>query len=328
MTAVEVDPRTAPDAELASVHELLSYVHGESNAAEPYRTVSDTLGFLRHPPAADRRFQWIVRDGGDAIGFAQLRLVAGTDAGRLIELAVHPQHRGRGHGSELLDAVSRRARAAGCRTIAGAHATTAGARFAAARGATDVRRDVRSLLSLVGFQPQLTPVAGYTTASWTGAAPNGVVESFARARMAINDAPGECEDWDVARVRDLERSVELRDRQLRVTAALDAGGGVVGFTELRVSRTPGAVAATQDTAVSREHRRRGLAVWMKSEALAGLRRDRPDVSLVSTINAESNTAILAVNSRLGFVRVATETACVLDLRTKQRGSAEPQASGR
>ncbi|HEU0193274.1 MAG TPA: GNAT family N-acetyltransferase [Gaiellales bacterium] len=311
MSVDELDPRTAPDADLASVHELLSRIHRDSNPAEPYRPVSDTTGFLRHPPDTEPRFHWIIREAdGDAIGFAQLRII--PDAGRLIELAVDPQHRRRGHGSELLDAVERRARTAGCRTLVGGYATAAGAEFAAARGAADVRRELRSLLSLADLRPQLTPVAGYTTMSWTGAAPDDMVESFARARMAINDAPGEWEDWDAARVRDLERSVALRGRQLRVTVALDAGG-VVGFTELRVSRTAGAVAGTEDTAVVREHRGRGLALWMKSEALAGLRSDRPDVSLVSTVNAESNAAILAVNARLGFVRVATETVCVLQL---------------
>jgi hypothetical protein len=44
-----------------------------------------------------------------------------------------------------------------------------------------------------------------------------------------------------------------------------------------------------------------------------LRRDRPDVALVATTNAEANAAMLAVNSRLGFLPVAVYTTCALEL---------------
>ncbi len=52
---------------------------------------------------------------------------------------------------------------------------------------------------------------------------------------------------------------------------------------------------------------------MKAGSLAELRLDRPDVELVSTTNAGANAGMLAVNRRLGFLPVATASACVLDL---------------
>ena len=159
-------------------------------------------------------------------------------------------------------------------------------------------------------------VDGYRLASWNGAAPDDLVASFARAREAINDAPSVDEEWyawDVERVRDLERALERRGRQIRVTVALDAADEVVAFTELRVSQTLGDSASTEDTAVVRGHRGRGLARWIKAESLASLRRDRPDVTLVGTTNAEENAAIRAVNERLGFVTAAVHTFCKLDV---------------
>jgi hypothetical protein len=53
--------------------------------------------------------------------------------------------------------------------------------------------------------------------------------------------------------------------------------------------------------------------WVKSESLARLRRERPDVLLVGTTNAEENAAIRAVNERLGFVTAAVHTFSRLDL---------------
>lgn len=313
----ELRPGAISDAELAAVHEVLATVHAEANTVEPYRSTADTIAFLRHPPESETRSQWVAREAGVTVGFAQLGVLVSAAGGWVIELAVHPGHRRRGIGRGLLAAVCMQARLAGCRTVTGRHTTAGGAAFARAVGATDGSCDVRSLLRLAEFTPPPIAIAGYSLASWCGAAPDSLVDSFAQARMAINDAPpathDEWEAWDVHRVRDLERAVARRGREIRVTVALDPDRQVVGFTELRVSAEPGSVAATEDTAVLRAHRGKGLAGWMKAGCLAELQRDRPDVELVSTSNAEANAAMLAVNRRLGFVPVATARRCVLDL---------------
>jgi GNAT superfamily N-acetyltransferase len=143
-----------------------------------------------------------------------------------------------------------------------------------------------------------------------------LLDSYADARSAINDAPGFDQDpavWTPAFVRDLETAVARRDREIRVTVTLDERDEVVAFTELRVSRTPGAVAGTEDTAVVPEHRRRGLARWVKLESLLELQRDRPDVHLVTTSNAEENGAMLELNRSLGFAPVAVHTTSVLQV---------------
>ena len=57
----------------------------------------------------------------------------------------------------------------------------------------------------------------------------------------------------------------------------------------------------------------GLAYAVKLESLRRLRADRPDVEVVRTVNAEHNTAMRAVNTKAGFVPVATLTTTVLTL---------------
>ena len=184
-------------------------------------------------------------------------------------------------------------------------------------GASDTRRWIQSHLSLADADLQVEPVQGYRLQSWSGAAPESLVVSYARVREAINDAPSTTEEdwapWDVSRVRDQERWIELRGREMRVTVALAGVGDVAAFTELRVSRADGAVADTQDTAVVRSHRGKGLARWVKAESLRLLAADRPDVALVGTTNAEENAAMRHVNELLGFVPVAAHTTCVLRL---------------
>lgn len=312
------DPATASESTLDGVYGVLVHCHTESNPEEPYRTRPEMEAFLRHPPASDLRDHWLAEEAGGCVGFAQLLAARGATVARA-EIQVEPDARGRGHGTALLAALRDGAGSRGVRVLVGTHATAAGASFATRRGARDAQREVRSLLRLPldgGLVSR--PVRGYRLRSWIGAAPEPLLASYADARGAINDAPSPADEepdvWDMARVRDLEAALERRDREVRVTVATESRGQVVAFTELRVDRTPGAVARTEDTAVVAEHRRRGLGRWVKLESLRRLQEERSDVELVTTGNAEENHAMLELNRQLGFSRVAVYTNCVLVLQ--------------
>jgi mycothiol synthase len=317
MAVRRLDTASLPDALMDGVYEVVARGHAEENPEEPCRSRAEVKAFLRHPPSLETREYWFAESGGGCVGFAQLGVMQGAAAGR-VELLVHPAYRGHGHGKALLEALRHRARSLGARRLAGRHATEAGARFASAAGAKDTFREVRSVLRLpVSEELAVQPVDGYGLRSWLGPAPAELLDSFARARNAINDAPlafdEDPEVWTPDRVRDLEAAVERRDRDVRVTVALDAAGEVVAFTELRVSRTAGAIAATEDTAVVPEHRRRGLGRWVKVESIRRLQDDRPDVRLLTTANAEQNDAMRSLNRALGFSPVTVYTNCTLEL---------------
>jgi mycothiol synthase len=298
------------------VYDLMVLCHEEESAEEPFRTMAEAESFLRHVADGETRDYWIAESGCGCVGFAQLAVLHGSSTGR-VDLLVRPDARHRGHGTALLDTVREQAAKRGAEVLTGRHATEAGSRFAAAARAVDKQREVHSLLRLP-LAPHLTtrPVGGYAVRSWVGAAPAPLVDSFARARRAINDAPGFDETpevWDAARVRDLEAALERRNRDIRVTVALDEQDEVVAFTGLRVSQTRSATAGTEDTAVVASHRRKGLARWVKLESFLRLQQDRPDVTLVTTSNAEENDAMLTLNRALGFSPVAVYTTCALQL---------------
>jgi mycothiol synthase len=309
-----LDPFQIPDGNLRRLHKLLAAGHAESNAKEPYRTLADTIAFLRYPPESERRMYWLAATGGDPAAFAQLTLPPGSPVAHAVVL-VAPGARRRGLGRRELDAVCVEARARGYDRVSGQHATFAGARFAAAVGATDTRRDVRAVLDLAQADLHFEPIAGYRLETWRGAAPDELIESYVCTRRAINDAPGttdaDREHWDAGLVRDLERTLERRGRQIQVTAALTPQNQVVAFTELRVSPAPAAVATTEDTAVLPDHRSRGLARSVKVESLRQLAGRRPDIVMVATTNGEDNTAMRRINAQVGFRPVATHTSCVL-----------------
>ena len=313
-----VTVRTLDTSDLPEeLHELMAHCHAEATAEEPYRSRADTEAYLRHPPDVEARDYWIAESSGECVGFAQLGVLHRSPAGH-VDILVRPDARRRGHGTALVETVRRQARLRGARVLIGSHATAPGSRFAAAMGAVDSKRAIRSLMRLpLAEDAMARPVDGHALQTWVGPAPDVLLASYAAARNAINDAPRPSGEkavvWDAALVRDLEAALERRNRDIRVTVAVDGRGEVVAFTELRVSRAVGATAGTEDTAVVASHRRRGLGRWVKLESLRRLQRDRPDVALVATMNAEENRAMLELNRAVGFSPVALYTSSVLQL---------------
>jgi RimJ/RimL family protein N-acetyltransferase len=201
--------------------------------------------------------------------------------------------------------------------VHGFHVTPGGAAFCARAGAVDGQRNVRSLLRLAEARlPEPVVPDGWSLVSWTRRAPDELVESFARARAALDDAPTpdgmEFPVETPETIRDLEAALERRGREGRVTVALDPEGDVGAFTEVRV--TPGsALAFTEDTATVPAHRGRGLATAVKLESLRRLRAEHPQVEVLTTMNAEENRAMRRVNERVGFAVAATLTTATITL---------------
>lgn len=313
-----VQPFAPPDAtedELTAVHAMLRACHEETGSPEPYRPLAATLAFYRVPPAGEERASWVVRDAGVPVGLALVRCQLPGITGRL-DLHVALDARRRGAGTVLLDAAREYARAAGLRTLLSYHATPGGAGFAASAGAEQGPRNVRAVLRLDGSAPAAPPVApppGYRVLSWSDGCPEPLLASYAVAREAINDAPDDLDPelWSPQQVRDHEATIARRGGRALVTVAVHGDGEVAAFTEMRLSAPPSTTAAIDDTAVSPAHRRRGLALAIKSAALAALRADHPAVTLVTTTNAEVNHPIRTVNQHLGFTTALIQTTSTL-----------------
>ena len=303
----ELDPRSASDEQFLAMHAIESECLREMNPADPGRAADEALAFYRHVPVTQTNVYWLAGDAATAMLFFH------TATAAYLQLYVAPAYRCRGLATELLERVVARSRELGAVRLYASHATPAGAAFARSLGATDIQREVKSVLDLAATElPAPDPPAGWELVTWVGRVPDEHVAAYARARAAMDDAPGEAGvPPSVERIRASEEALRQRSREMRLTAAL-RDGEVGAFTELRLS--PGAAAGfTDDTGTAAEHRRQGLATAVKRESLRRFRADHPDVRLVTTSNDETNAAMLAINRKLGFVPSATFTRAALDL---------------
>ncbi|SFS15897.1 hypothetical protein SAMN04487783_2156 [Agrococcus baldri] len=159
--------------------------------------------------------------------------------------------------------------------------------------------------------------AGYDTIAWSGETPAEYRPAMRTLHEAMStDAPIgglalEPETWSDERLAEFERQKTAGGRTMRTVVARHiASGELAGFTSLFVGAEIGApggdVARQHDTLVRRDHRGHALGMLLKLANLVQLRDHHPMHPRVSTMNAEENRHMLAVNEATGFEAVAYE----------------------
>lgn len=152
-----------------------------------------------------------------------------------------------------------------------------------------------------------TASSEYELLSWTNSCPEELVDEFAvlMGRMSTDAPVGgldyEAEAWDRTRVRTLEKETAEEGQDCLVVAARHRASGVLGgYTTLYVDPLKPWLGEQDDTLVAAGHRGHRLGMRLKIANLRRLKREYPRVERVTTMNAEENRYMLAINVALGF----------------------------
>ncbi|QNN51446.1 GNAT family N-acetyltransferase [Nocardioides mesophilus] len=236
----------------------------------------------------------------------------------------HPDHRRRGHGSAMLEHLTRVAREHGRTTLGtetsfpfDAPADGAGhphADFLTHRGFTFALGNVMRVLPL---PPDLDLVrrraeeaapyhSDYTLRRFVGPVPDDIVLPFgALIGSLMTEAPlgaknREAEVFDEERIRSDEAVFAASGRTKYTTVAIAPDGAVVAYSEVVVPRYDPDVVYQWGTLVLDGHRGHRLGMATKAHNLLWLVEQEPDRSRLVTFNAEVNRHMIAVNEALGF----------------------------
>ena len=217
-------------------------------------------------------------------------------------LAVLPEHRGRGVGTALLEALSGVARGAGKPDLYGRTTSDRpdAIRFLEHRGFREVERMKVVRLDIAGLDiPALDPPAGITITSLE-VRPDLADQLHAVALEALPDIPGDGRmdpgTPDEFRARDVDR--QLMPKGGYAVAVDDASGAAVGYSNLMlVANSPG-LAWNGMTAVRRAWRGRGIAGALKRATIAWAAAN--GLEAIETANDVDNAPMRAVNRRLGY----------------------------
>ncbi|MGA3526205.1 GNAT family N-acetyltransferase [Melissospora conviva] len=272
----------------------------------PYlvRGVESTRKMISEPPPGENWAAFVAEIDGRLVGWASSYLHASTSEpgfGEISLLHVHPGYRRQGAGSALFAACVRHLRQAGARRVR-TFALEQSLEYARRRGFEPSRAVHYSALPLRPA-PAVPPTPpGVRLVPLSDLDPMRLYEAHVAAAA---DEPGDVapdansyESWRYGVWTDpgLDRCASV---------AATANGEIIGFT--LVTRD-GERMWSEMTATLPQHRGRGLALLVKSAALQ--RAAEGGVTVAYTSNDESNAPMLAVNSRLGYCRVATQWSCL------------------
>lgn len=293
-------------------HDAASFV------AAPY---AELAGVIRRPTEDFAFTAFLAYEDGHVVGEGWYAAFRRSNRDRAFATPrVLPAHRRCGVGSALLTTMEGRARSEGRTTLratprwAMAHGPggdgSPEVAFARRHGYELALVEAKRRLALPVAQALLDELAGradaaYAIRAFAGPVPDELVRGWAvlEASLATEAPTGELETEEfpasVESVRDGER-VLAESGQVKYNAvAVAPDGEVVGYTDI-VVRSASEPAEQWGTLVRRAHRGHGLGHGLKAAVLRLLQTERPEVASTVTSNALTNTAMVAVNDRLGY----------------------------
>ena len=312
------DPLSASETDLAEHYGVMTAVMGSEFPDQSLPTLEGYVTQVREPAVATKpRDRWVARQDGHIVGSCTA-IYPELENRHLasVRVIVTPALRRQGTGTALLRAMLPAVRAHGRTVVVGENikADASGELWAKEMGFARSHAYVRQTLDLPEVAPALwqRPVPdGFRLERWIGAAPDELLEQYARARTAILDAPIgdssiEFENWTPERVRAHEADLRARNAENRVVVAVqESSGRVAGITELQLLPIKPDSAFQGDTAVAVDFRGHGLGVAVKGAMLRWLTAERPAITVVLTQTAHDNAHMIRINHALGYTTTVT-----------------------
>jgi GNAT superfamily N-acetyltransferase len=257
----------------------------------------------------------VAEDGGRVVGFGLVNHMrwAFVPTKYRIDVTVHPDHRGRGHGTALYDAIIDKVRAREGKAVASAakESMADGVRFLTKRGFREVKRDWESRLFVKGFDFERFATAD-ARVDKQGIRITTLAEEMQRDPEALHKAFELNEDcrMDVPSVDPPTRHTFDEFRRDDIDApnalldgfyiAIDKSGRYLGVSNLFRSLDDPTFIWQGITGVRREARGKGIAMALKLRTVRYAIEN--GIEHIKTWNDVHNKPMLSINEAMGFAK--------------------------
>jgi len=257
----------------------------------------------------------VAEDGERVVGFGLVNHMrwAFVPTKYRIDVTVHPEHRGRGHGTALYEAILEKERERDGKTVAAAakESMADGVRFLNKRGYREVKRDWESRLFVKGFDFERFGTANarvedqgiriVTLADEMQRDPGALQKAFELnedCRMDIPSVdPPTRNTFEEFRRQDIDAPNALLDA---FYIAIDKNGRYLGVSNMFRSLDDPTFLWQGITGVRREARGKGIAMALKLRTVRYA--VEKGIEHIKTWNDVHNRPMLSINEAMGFAK--------------------------
>ena len=335
-----IDLHHATDAEYAGLNTLSNACLREFRPEDPPHPLEEDMRRLKVQNPLKDSAAWLAVDSATgqvaALGVADIILSGDNPRLMWFDISVLPEFRRQGVGTSLLSqlAAHARARDRDLLTIECHDRAPAGPAFLQRIGAVQGLVEALNQLRLADLDSDLLQAwrdlgsalsADFELGLWDKAYPDEHLPAVAHLLQQVaNETPR-----DSLQMEDTHFTPELvrgfdeeqragGDQRWTLYAIHRDSAQLAGITEVFWNPNRPTILSQGFTGVMPAHRGRGLGRWLKSEMLARLLRDRPQLQVIRTGNADSNAPMLNMNRALGFRRYAAWVTWQVELPAVER----------